>query len=334
MSQPNQTSRNISPSRPGSGCIPPSQPIKITSTSIDDMLLGAWNSLPDADPDSTANTTISRHTPVPAPWPIRSSSAARQPTPQPAVPKVSSGEQAQRLVIPPLARHATTKREAQTAAAIQPEQRTVTPVTPPPTPRPAPEPAKSYTPPSSSYTTPAAIPPRPAVAFSRPSPSSSFTSSLNLDEIRKWGTVLVGVVMVSLASYWGVSNVLGNSAPALKTIPVKGTVTLNGKPAPGASVQLHPVAGSSAPIEVHPRGQVSESGQVEFTTFTANDGIPVGEYIVTISHMKVKVVNGETVAGAQLAPAIFTKASTSPVRVKVSAETRELDPLDFKKPTR
>lgn len=157
---------------------------------------------------------------------------------------------------------------------------------------------------------------------------------MNLDEVRKWGTAVAGVVVVSLAGYWGVSNVLGNSDPALKTIPVKGTVILNGKSAPGASVQLHPVEGSNAPIEVHPRGQVSESGQIEFTTFTPNDGIPAGEYIATISHMKVKVVNGETVAGPQLAPAIFTKPASSPVRVKVSQDSKEQITLDFKKTTR
>lgn len=155
-----------------------------------------------------------------------------------------------------------------------------------------------------------------------------------MDEVRKWGTAVVGAVVVSLAGYWGVSNVLGNSAPPMKTLPVKGTVTINGKPAPGASVQLHPVEGSTAPVEVHPRGQVSESGQIEFTTFTPNDGVPAGEYVATISHMKVKVVNGETVAGPQLAPAIFTKPATSTVRVKVTPETRELDPLDFRKPAR
>ncbi|MFO1007443.1 MAG: hypothetical protein U0929_15890 [Planctomycetaceae bacterium] len=155
-----------------------------------------------------------------------------------------------------------------------------------------------------------------------------------MDEVRKWGTALVGIVVVSLAGYWGVSNVLGNSAPPLKTLPIKGTVTLNGKLAPGASVQLHPVEGSSAPVEVHPRGQVSESGQVEFTTFTPNDGVPAGEYIATISHMKVKVVNGETVAGPQLAPAIFTKPATSPVRVTVSQESKDPLALDFKKPAR
>ena len=332
MSQPHQSPRNLAPARSGSGCVIHLPPREITSSLVDDMLFGAWHSLPDAETahSQTSNSMISRNTQVPAPWSIRSSVVVRQPTQRPAVLEVSSGEQEQRLVIPPLARPATAKREGQTAAAIQPEQRTVTPATP----RKAPEPAKQYTPPPASYTTPAAIPPRPTVAFSRPRSSSSFGSTLNLDEIRKWSTVLAGVVIVSLASYWGVSNVLGNSAPAMKTIPVKGTVTLNGKPAPGASVQLHPVAGSTAPIEVHPRGQVSESGQVEFTTFTTNDGIPVGEYIATISHMKVKVVDGETVAGAQLAPAIFTKASTSPVRVKVSAETRELTPLDFTKPSR
>lgn len=127
---------------------------------------------------------------------------------------------------------------------------------------------------------------------------------------------------------------MGSSSPPLETIAVKGKVTLNGKPIPGASIQLHPVPGSQAAIEVHPRGLAGDDSQVEFTTFQPKDGVPAGEYVATVSYMRIKVVNGESVAGPQLVPAIYTKASTSPLRVKVSSETRDLPTLQVTQTSR
>ena len=343
MSQPAPHPRKSTSPQPGFECVLANRAIELPSCLVDDALIGAWNSLPDADSTDSSfgvssRSLIERDTPVTGL--SRRPSDSQRKAVQPLAPSSHSATEAdddtQRLVIPviPRTKAEAGKPSAQVVSSGQPQQLAKAPT---PSPGPVPSPASISRTTSAHVPTATPAPSRlhqPPRSFHQPSSRSSFSWGLNIDEVRKWGTSLAGVVIVSLAGYWGVSNVLGNSAPPMKTIPAKGTVTLNGKPAPGASVQLHPVQGSDAPIEVHPHGLVSESGQIEFTTFTPNDGIPAGEYIATISHMKIKVVNGETVAGPQLAPVIFTKPSTSPIRLKVSSDTRELAPIDFKKPAR
>ncbi|WP_020472711.1 hypothetical protein [Zavarzinella formosa] len=68
-----------------------------------------------------------------------------------------------------------------------------------------------------------------------------------------------------------------------KTYPVKTVVLVNGAPATGASITLHPEAGEwKTQFRNRPAGKVADDGTVKFSTFSPQDGVPAGEYVVTI----------------------------------------------------
>jgi hypothetical protein len=64
--------------------------------------------------------------------------------------------------------------------------------------------------------------------------------------------------------------------------PVKGEVSVMGKPATGALVVFHPV-GNEAPQALRPSGYVREDGSFSLTTYTPDDGAPEGDYRVVVS---------------------------------------------------
>lgn len=68
----------------------------------------------------------------------------------------------------------------------------------------------------------------------------------------------------------------------LTVIPVKGSVMVNGKTADGAKVTFHPISGSAAGTGLYPMGIANETGEFSITTYDTGDGIPKGEYKVTV----------------------------------------------------
>ena len=322
MSQSPALSRNTSPSRPHSGCVAPRPSPVFQRSMVDDLLREAWDSLPDATLTEPKLKPVGDHL-----------ADARNFCP-------SEDDERRFSQFP--------NRTQQLAAAAEalPSARSPRAVA-----TPSPRSVVAPLPPSVSavraeVATPVAATQRPPIAIvppsertynPRPMPSANFPMrrqhshwALGIEDLKKWGSGLVAVALLVVARDWGVSTVSESSGSSLKTIAVQGTVTWNGKPVPGASIQLHPVLGSKTPQDIHPQGVVGKDNQVEFTTYQPKDGVPVGEYVATVSCMQIKVVDGETVAGPQLAPAIYTQASTSPLRVKVSSETRKLPPLEIK----
>lgn len=67
----------------------------------------------------------------------------------------------------------------------------------------------------------------------------------------------------------------------LPTIPVSGSVSLNGKPLSGARIVLHP----NEPREGIPRPTAitDSAGSFSIKTFEVGDGAPAGRYFATIS---------------------------------------------------
>lgn len=64
---------------------------------------------------------------------------------------------------------------------------------------------------------------------------------------------------------------------------VRGQVLdAGGKPAAGAVVVFHPVAGGDKEV-LKPVGRVDEKGNFTLTTYAEGDGAPAGEYAVTVT---------------------------------------------------
>jgi hypothetical protein len=64
--------------------------------------------------------------------------------------------------------------------------------------------------------------------------------------------------------------------------PVTGIVTVDGKPAPDATVMFNPVNGPPELMKERPFSQTDPSGKYELHTLVPGDGAPAGDYKVTI----------------------------------------------------
>jgi len=89
---------------------------------------------------------------------------------------------------------------------------------------------------------------------------------------------VLGAILV-LGSSGVLSGCGGSGRP--ETIPVSGTVTLDGKPVAGASVMFSPEP-SGRPAT----GVTDEQGRFTLKTFEAGDGALVGKHTVTVALVK------------------------------------------------
>ncbi len=105
------------------------------------------------------------------------------------------------------------------------------------------------------------------------------------------------------------------------TQPVRGTVTFDGKPVPGAYVVLQEA--SKQPRPARADAFTDADGSFRLSTYTANDGAPAGEYAVTVVWRKP--FHDETgKPGPNHLPAQYADAKTTPLKVTVKFGTNEL----------
>ena len=64
--------------------------------------------------------------------------------------------------------------------------------------------------------------------------------------------------------------------------PLIGSVDYRGNPAGGARVTLHPIAGPPAAAGLRPTATADADGQLRFTSYVLGDGVPPGEYDVSV----------------------------------------------------
>lgn len=120
----------------------------------------------------------------------------------------------------------------------------------------------------------------------------------------------------------------------LAVYPVKGRVVIDNEPLAKASIVLHPIGKTKLPNGVQPRAVANQSGGFEVGTFAAADGAPEGEFIATVFLFEPIVVDGDSIAGPNLLPAIYSKPETSPFKVKITRDTKELSLLALHKPNK
>ncbi len=117
----------------------------------------------------------------------------------------------------------------------------------------------------------------------------------------------------------------------IKTYPTTGTVTLGGKPYPGAMVMLVPIGGSESFQKERPFGVTGMEGRFEMTTFIDGDGAPAGEYQVMIRTAMPDPRRSEQAAWGKR-PEInpkYRKPGTSGLSATVNAAPTELPPFSL-----
>lgn len=95
---------------------------------------------------------------------------------------------------------------------------------------------------------------------------------------------LFGSLASTIALSAGAILLIGCGDGRLPRRPVSGSVTVAGKPAGGAIVVLHPVAGSVAPEaeKIRPTGTCDGNGRFVLGTWELADGVPIGRWKTTV----------------------------------------------------
>ena len=130
--------------------------------------------------------------------------------------------------------------------------------------------------------------------------------------VADWNSVKaigLGLAVLSLCS----------CGPPVAVHPASGQVFVDGQPAVGALVVLHPVDPASKPT-VKPSGRVDAAGSFALSTFRSRDGAPVGEYVVAIAWFDdAAQADPQTGEIPTKTRADYADPATSPLRVRIEA---------------
>ena len=144
------------------------------------------------------------------------------------------------------------------------------------------------------------------------------------------GTVLAATLLVATTVLAGCSK---SGPPREATNAAKGQVLLDGEPLAGAFVVLHrqgetAAEGSSeAPKAPAARALTEADGRFTLTTYDAGDGVPAGEYVVTVVQRPAQK-NGESFEpGPNVLPPRYASPTTTNLKVRIAAGENELAPL-------
>jgi hypothetical protein len=111
--------------------------------------------------------------------------------------------------------------------------------------------------------------------------------------------------------------------------PVRGKVTLGTRPAAGAMVVFHPLAGPAADAKLRPVAAVQDDGTFEAHTYDYKDGLPAGEYAVTVHWNRPAGKNGddEGSGSVSVVAAKYENSDTSGIKVTVGEHPNEVPPI-------
>lgn len=128
------------------------------------------------------------------------------------------------------------------------------------------------------------------------------------------GAALAGVLICAVVG--------GGCGPRVTMVPVRGRVTVDGKPLGAGSVMFQPQAGPAA------RGQINADGSFELGTHHPGDGVRAGPAAVRVTSVAaVKAVAGEEApSGRSMIPMRYADFTTSGITVTV---TPGMEPVEI-----
>jgi hypothetical protein len=111
--------------------------------------------------------------------------------------------------------------------------------------------------------------------------------------------------------------------------PSKGSLTVDDKPAYQARVFFHPKAEIDG-TKIQPMAIVAADGTFQPTTYAEGDGLPVGEYTVTVTWPEIKMDIGEEVQGPDRLHRVYDKPERPVAQVVIQEGPNEIPPIRLK----
>ncbi len=140
--------------------------------------------------------------------------------------------------------------------------------------------------------------------------------------------ILATTLLVGLAGC-GQDNPGPPKVDQVKVSAVKGQISVAGVAKPGgAKLTFHPADGSKASFPL-PRAQAADDGSFVVGTYSLADGVPPGEYKVTVVLHQVVQVDGENKAGPNLVSKDYSAVQTTPLKATVTEGENQLPKWDL-----
>jgi hypothetical protein len=122
-----------------------------------------------------------------------------------------------------------------------------------------------------------------------------------------------------------------SSESKVRLEPVRGQVLYKDKPLHKAVVAFHPLG--DYPVHLpKPIAYTDAEGRFTMTTFKPGDGVPAGEYAITVEYRERSQSGIEKIGGKNLLPARYSKPETSGLRCKVEEGDNELPVIKLTEP--
>ncbi len=102
-----------------------------------------------------------------------------------------------------------------------------------------------------------------------------------------------------------------------------------GAPVNNAELSFFP-EDRSVPDSVRPKAKTSADGKFVAWTNVQGDGVPAGNYKVTIVHNEVSISKDTIVAKPNDLPAKYAALDTTDLQVQIKAGNNELQPFELK----
>ena len=107
---------------------------------------------------------------------------------------------------------------------------------------------------------------------------------------------------------------------------VEGTITYRGKPAEGVFVVFHPVNPSEKMTKLRPAATTRAEGKYKLSTYGPSDGIPAGDYQVTLIWLGVSE-DDERPQEIDRLQGRYADPKTTPL--KITIDPANLQPVNF-----
>lgn len=121
----------------------------------------------------------------------------------------------------------------------------------------------------------------------------------------------------------------GSGKPAWERVhPISGTLRFGGQPIAGAMLVFYP-KDPSVPESVRPIGKTDASGNFDIGTYSVDDGIPTGDFDVTVTWNPLVDVGAGPAPGPNQLPIRYSNRQTSQLTVSISSDDSELKTIEL-----